>query len=572
MYETAEEQLKDFQEIADFQEKLLNIDFSDSNNAISLFDEVLNSSLLKSKWTFRSILVSIYTCFLCRPHSNLDYVNLFIKFAQLPENPFKSDDYVLSFTNCYFIYQLYKEGLVTIDSIHSNSHRKEEMLVYFYPELKQNFPNSPLFKVQKRINYTNYDKIKQYVIDYYQSLTQKPIFNQNNPIKEESEKNENQFDEQSIFEKFIELRSIGHNPDPIATAIRSDDVDKMQKIFSQTNMPYDNTLKFSPFESCNYANNSFDLPTFIEYAAYFGSLKCFKFLYQQIPTLPTKTSRYAIAGGNYEIIHLCELGKAEFDADCYNLAIRFFRNEIVDYLEENLGFEKNISSASKSIVFYNLGQLISHKDVISKNPNEKDETGYTLLSLACLNGDLDIVNYLLTTFSDKININEQNTSKNRPLYYASAAGHLEIIKFLASNQQIDINAPNSGNYTALHCAAEKGHLNVVKYLCSLPNIDINCDCGRNFRPIDDAVLNGNMDIILYLISLPNIIIYHDSEYPTILQNAVYSRRLDIVELVFQLVDKLEDMKKLNESIYKAQENARTGGMEDIQHFLEKFEN
>lgn len=558
MFESAKEQLKSFEGIADLQEKLINIDFDDENSASSLYDEIINSNLINSKLTFRSVLVSIYTCYLSRPHLNLYYADLFIKLAKLPQNPFKSDDYLINFSNNFLIYQLFEVGLVTIDSIHQQAQRSEYLFRYFYPELKQNFPDSPLFKVQKRINYTNYETIKKSVLQYYHLSN------------EASENREDLNSEEAIFKKYIELRSIGHNPDPIATLIRDDDVEKLQKLISQTNMQIDTKLNKTIFESCVFLNNKIDPPSLIEYAAYFGSIKCFKFLYQQLPALPKKISEYAVAGGDYEIIHLCEMKKAEFDSNCLNLAIRFFRNEILDYLEENFSFEKTISSAAKSIIFYNLGQLINHKKIIEVDPNDKDENGYTLLSLACLNGDLDVVNYLITTFADKININEPNLSNNRPFYFAAGAGHLDIVKYLASKPEIDINASNSCHFTALHNAAGKGHLNVVKYLCSLKNIDINNDCGRNFRPIDNAVLYGNVDVIEYLSSLDNAILFNDSNL-TILENAVYSRRLDIVKLVFPLVENIFVNQK-NETFQNHKKNAqnvaRTSGLFEIMFYLE----
>ena len=74
-----EQQLKNFNDIADLQDELLSVDINDDNSLDPIYQKLTTSPLLHSKWTFRSVLVSIYTCFLCRPHSGMKYVNFFIQ-------------------------------------------------------------------------------------------------------------------------------------------------------------------------------------------------------------------------------------------------------------------------------------------------------------------------------------------------------------------------------------------------------------------------------------------------------------------------------------------------------------
>ena len=66
-------------------------------------------------------------------------------------------------------------------------------------------------------------------------------------------------------------------PSDIARAIRNDDVEKLQEISSQTNFDFNQCIEPSIYERCSYINNG-DV-SLIDYAAFFGSIKCFRFLF-----------------------------------------------------------------------------------------------------------------------------------------------------------------------------------------------------------------------------------------------------------------------------------------------------
>lgn len=523
------EQQCDLIYIADIQDELLSLKFHEDNE-IDLFNKkLLANPFIHTKWTCRSILVSIYTCYLCRPHSHDNYINLFINFAKHPNNSFQSDDYVNNFSNKFFIYQLYKANLVTIDSIYLKAHNFKDFLDYFIPEINFFYPTSPLIKEK------SFYSMKQSVISSGYQIDENDI--------------------QSYLDKFIELRSKGQNPNPIAIAIRNDDVERFQTLLSQTNTSLNSTISRSIFERFIFIDD--EEPTLIEFASYFGSINCFKFLYQNIQKLPESISDYAIAGGNYEIIHLIEQSQVKFTNTSLMTSIRFFQTEIMEYLEETLGIEKTIDDACKSIVYYNLRSLIECEKIIQVNPNKHESVGYTLLSIASMNGDLDIIKYLIQKF-DKIDINLKTTSGLSPLMFAALKGHYEVIKYYSTLPKIDINATNNQKMTALHLACQIGNLKIVKFLCSLPKININPDCGLNLRPIDLAANKGYIEIIRYISSLPNVVIYNTGEKSiSIIELAVQSKNIEVVKLVLDLVDKSlgrelknKDEFKNNDQIFK----------------------
>lgn len=523
MNESYEQQMKNFNDIADLQDELLDIDFNDKSELNSFKEKLLLSPLLNSKWTFRSVLVSIYTCFLCRPHSDFNYIDLFIEVAKLPQNIFSSDDYILNFTNKFFIYQLYKVGLVKINSIYSQSLNDESYLTYFYPEIKEQYNESPTY------------------YKYSFSLIKKSIDSLGYKFTDT--------DEKSYLEKFTELRSNGKNPDPIALAIRDDDIERLQNLLYQTNTLPNQVVHKSIFERFVFIN--IQSLTLIEFAAFFGSIQCFKFLYNQISELPETVATFAAAGGNYDIIHLCEKREIDFNHESLVVSIRFFRSELSTYFEENFNIKKSMDEVSKSIIYYNLRSLIDCEEVIRADPNKLDSNGYNILSLASINGDLDVIHYLIETYGEKIDLNGKTNYGNSPFYFASGYGHFEIVKYLASLPNTDVNAKNQDGLTALHFAAQRGQLKVVKFLCDLPNIEINAICSNDKHPIDYAAENGHIEIMRFLSGLPNIVIYDaNARGNSILESCVMSERLDVVKFVFDMVFHLFDNMENKEEYLK----------------------
>lgn len=497
-----------FNSISALQDELLNIDFQNENELILLTEKLLSSSLLNSELTFRSTLISIYTCYLSRPLSNDNYIDLFIKIAKHPNNHFTSDDYVANFSNKFFIYKLYKADIVTLASIYSKSQHYKSFFDLFFPEIQKNYPDSRLLTKE------SYDRMRNSVtIEGYQY---------------------NDEDLQSYYDKFFEFRSKGQNPNLIATYIRNDDVEQLQKMLSQTNTSVNTTIKRSIFDRHIYVEN--DEPNLIEYACYFGSVKCFKFLYQQVTTIPESISIFAVAGGCYEIIHIIERSQVEFSDKSLMTSIRFFRPEITSYLEETLNIEKTIDDACQAIIYYNLRSLVDCEDIIRQDPNKHESRGHNPLILASMNGDIDVVKYLITTF-EGIDVNAKENNGNTALLFSSFKGHLQIVKFLSSLPNIDLNAKNNNKYTPLHYACRGDKIDVVKFLCSLPNIDINADCDRNLRPIDIAAKNGNIELINFLAQLPNAIIYDTHcVRRSLIEHSVASKKLEVVKLVLNLID------------------------------------
>lgn len=95
--------------------------------------------------------------------------------------------------------------------------------------------------------------------------------------------------------------------------------------------------------------------------------------------------------------------------------------------------------------------------------------GATPLVIACRNGNLDIVQYLLTKHHADVEqpgsviFDGETIEGAPPLWCASAAGHLNIVRLLVKHGAC-VNSTTKTNSTPLRAACFDGHYEIVKYL------------------------------------------------------------------------------------------------------------
>lgn len=93
--------------------------------------------------------------------------------------------------------------------------------------------------------------------------------------------------------------------------------------------------------------------------------------------------------------------------------------------------------------------------------NYKTSTGTTALHMACANGHMNIVKFLLYDVNNSVNV--KNDEGNTPLHWASINGHLEIVEFLLQNGALPEECNNQG-HTSLFEAQRHEHDHVVNRL------------------------------------------------------------------------------------------------------------
>lgn len=210
------------------------------------------------------------------------------------------------------------------------------------------------------------------------------------------------------------------NQEPqINQIIKQNDVSKFQEIISKTNLPLSSRIHFSVTDS-NKLNNSSKDPTLLEYAIAYSALDIVKFILmnEEEAELDKKDElykdigRYAIFGGNSEIIHLLEQNHMISDISSQRMfylvdAISYHRNEIVDYLIENYNSNFNFDNFSNCLQWSNFQCFYDHIDSILNDVNQLNIYKQSLLIFAAQYGIIEIVECLLSSYKN-LNINNQD--------------------------------------------------------------------------------------------------------------------------------------------------------------------
>ena len=136
----------------------------------------------------------------------------------------------------------------------------------------------------------------------------------------------------------------GVNPESRAMAIRYDNVDDLQAMAARGVFDVNERIDVCPFERCDFVNHR---PTMIQYAAFYGAVKCFKWLLLNGADLFKRDdprwndglqlqghglAEFAVAGGNTEIIRLVVQGGCEMTPECLEVAQQFKWHAISEWL------------------------------------------------------------------------------------------------------------------------------------------------------------------------------------------------------------------------------------------------
>ena len=287
--------------------------------------------------------------------------------------------------------------------------------------------------------------------------------------------------------------------------VRLDNVDEFAKVVEKGDVSIDAIVNPVVNQSCDFLRAS---PTLCEFAAFFGSAKCFKYLVDKGAVIRIgdgkgrSLAQFAVAGGNLEIIQICKEKRCDFKG-CLKTAIRFHRNDLVlagtldDSDTEGILYECALSDNHELLLHFigngvDMNKLISTgygpihaatyarsinvlellvacKDV---NINLQNETyGFTALHMAALNGFGDCARVLLK----HANINQRISDKKGrlPLHIAAQHGYANVIEVFLANGGVTVNSRTDYGATPLHVAVLANEIETVEYLLSKEGIDVD---------------------------------------------------------------------------------------------------
>ena len=127
--------------------------------------------------------------------------------------------------------------------------------------------------------------------------------------------------------------------------------------------------------------------SYLQIMAFYGAIKCFKHASLTNEYDFNDVEKFAVAGGNMEIIHILEQRNISFK-DCLKVSITFHRNELSDWILIHNGYQESSLDVLYSHFNYR-AVIFGIMNGISVNSN--------LLSLESANGNLEIVKYLYET-------------------------------------------------------------------------------------------------------------------------------------------------------------------------------
>ncbi|XP_046378646.2 ankyrin repeat domain-containing protein 50-like isoform X2 [Haliotis rufescens] len=126
-----------------------------------------------------------------------------------------------------------------------------------------------------------------------------------------------------------------------------------------------------------------------------------------------------------------------------------------------------------------------------------DNNGNTILHVACLGGNVDIVKYVLVDISDDVNCRGQYGWT--PVMIAAGRGYRGLFDFLVS-KDVDLSLVGDDGNTILHMACLGGDVEIVQYVLREIQMDINVAGHEGITPVMIGARTGNQLLFDLLVS------------------------------------------------------------------------
>ena len=320
----------------------------------------------------------------------------------------------------------FKTVLHLISKITDNHHRKsdyfskiEQILKRYQENIKSSFTNFDIFNIFKSnkrvllflfeekivipdksiawiISNGKYkeEKYPQYFFTEFKALFDKKLVNE---IISETE----DINDENLL-TFEENRKRGMNSNYICKLIQNDSIDDFVTFYTRTNFSLSSTVHASIYETNLFLINN--EPSLIEYAAFFGSIQIFKYLYFNKVDLNPSLWLYVIHGQNPELIHFLEENHVKLQNDklnqCFDESVKCHHIEFTNYIKDNY-FDgkgvKEIDLFSQSLRFYNF------IDFCTNNYTLDDNFKFDMFYELCKYDYVSVVELLIKDMTIKIN-------------------------------------------------------------------------------------------------------------------------------------------------------------------------
>ena len=463
------------------------IDYILQSNYCKDIDELTDSILLSVQ--FRPNNTQIYLKLVEELISKADDTN---NLSEIPQSllrqfvPFKVKYYFyISFIQkCYFRKIIPEEMILHKIQAFFNEYGQEVMpsanlIFYFAPLVSEKMGSLYAKKIELFKNiietFNNFYEIKNFLVrDEY--------FKTNN------------------WEPFYQQAETNYPLDSIQTIIKNDDIEVFQKKVAESNLDINQETKVHSYENIAIPEVN---PTLLQLAAYYGSMKIFKYILLNGAKLNIMNregfsfEHFAIAGGDSEMIHIFEEKQFSFKKALKTAAL-FHQNQIFDWINETKEQDKLafLDAAASNNIYVMLHYIEEGIDV-----NIQDDDERTALHFAAQNGSNDAIKLLLAHKDIDVNKGVDNRTA---LDNASVSGLLDTLKLLLAVPGIMINEIDRSGNTPFGNAVLFNHIPIAKELSKMPGIDINKYEQTRFAPIQTCITRDYYNMLEFIIGLPGI--------------------------------------------------------------------
>lgn len=178
--------------------------------------------------------------------------------------------------------------------------------------------------------------------------------------------------------------------------------------------------------------------------------------------------------------------------------------EVVKYAFEDLGIDdKSITPTGWTYLHFacQADQVDLIKYLIQRGADitAKDNNGATPIHIASGKESINVVRYILETYSSVCGVNDKDARGQTAIVYAVSKSDLQITKYLVE-QGADVNVKFGSNFTVLHHCALNKFNELGKFLIS-SGADIHATLTNGYSPFTMAAVKDNLELVRYFLSI-----------------------------------------------------------------------
>ena len=312
-----------------------------------------------------------------------------------------------------------------------------------------------------------------------------------------------------------------YSENSIYNTIKNDDVESLIRSSSEPMFDFAEQI-YTGVDSIIYFVDSKKSISYTQLMAFFGSIKCFKHAILTGDYKIIDIELYAIAGENSEIINYLRNKDYSFNY-CFEVGIKFHRNELCNWLQEHYECER--VELKTPIRYYNYSVLFYLIEKHYLAYNSKNEALITA-SQKCL---FELIKYLVEVLHADINKILNNSFRN-----AIERGNYEYIKYLNEKRMVDLEKKFDDRLTPLIIVLQRGHIEVFKYLYETCHINNRVKDEYGDDPIRIAASNDGQEIVKYFYEKLNVNVKtKDGDGFTPIYLATNANKLDTVKYLYE---------------------------------------